>query len=128
MLSKVREFKFAIDDINAAIDTGKYPPENLHKLYQRLAKSYENLQEFTNAINSYMKLLSSLKISKLSKSQKLQIKNETEKSLSFCKKAVTAKSLTSISQNETLDKKESFPSYTSLHPQLENSSGNFQFF
>ena len=125
MLSKVKEFKFAIEDINAAIDTGKYPQENLHKLYQRLAKSYECLQEFEKAVDSYMKLLSSLKISKLTKTQKLQIKNETEKSLSFCKKAVTAKSLTSISTNENHDKKEAFPFYKSFHPQLENSSGNF---
>ena len=77
VLSKAKEFKFAIEDINAAIDTGKYPQENLHKLYQRSAKSYECLQNFENAVNSYMKLLSSLKISKLTKAQKLQIKNET---------------------------------------------------
>ena len=125
VLFKVKEYKFAIEDINAAISTEKYPPENIHKLYQRLAKSHELLLQFDSALLSYMKLLSSLKQSKLTKTQKLQIKNETEKSMSFCKKAVTAKNLTTISSTESHDKNDDFPTYKSYHSQLENASGKF---
>ena len=125
VLFKVRQFKLAIEDINAAICTEKYPQENLHKLYQRLAKSYEQIQEFENAVGCYAKLISSLKLSKLTKTQKLQIKNDTEKSLSFCKKAVTAKNLTTIAHAEKLDDTDTFPVYKSLHPQFENASGKF---
>ena len=128
VLFKVKEFKFAIDDINAALGTGKYPPENIHKLYQRLAKSHELLLQFDDALRSYVKLLASLKQSKLNKTQKLQIKNETEKSMSFCKKAVTAKNLTTITSTESHDKKDDFPTYRAYHPQLLNTSGKFIFY
>ena len=124
VLFKVREFRFAIQDINAALKTEKYPQENVNKLYQRLAKSHEQLQEYENALNAYVQLLSSLKQSHLTKTQKLQIKNETEKSMSFCKKAVTAKNLTTISSNKHDDETQEFPTYKSYHSELLNASGN----
>ena len=125
VLFKIKQFKLAIEDINAAICTENYPQENVHKLYQRLVKSYEQIQEFENAVGSYAKLISSLKLSKLTKAQKLQIKNDTEKSLSLCKKAVTAKNLTTMSQDGVQDDTDNFPVYKSLHPQFENASGKF---
>ena len=125
VLFKVKQFKLAIEDINAAIGTEKYPQENLHKLYQRLSKSHEHIQEFEDAVSGYSRLISSLKLSKLTTSQKLQIKNETEKSLSFCKNALTAKNLTTISQAGNKDDNKKFPAYKSFHSELENASGKF---
>ena len=52
---KFKEFVLAIEDIHAAIDSEKYPEENLHNFYRRLAESYENQQEFDKSIHNYEK-------------------------------------------------------------------------
>ena len=96
MLVKLKEFKWAIEDLHASIQTGKYPSDNVHKLYQRLAKAHECLQEYDLAIDSYKLQYDSMRTSKLSKSQKLQMKSDTEKSIASCKKYFTAQNFSAF--------------------------------
>ena len=44
ILLKIKEFKWAVQDLTLAIKTGKYPSENRYKLHQRLSKAYEYLE------------------------------------------------------------------------------------
>ena len=125
ILFKIKEFEWAILDINLSIETGRYPQENLHKLYQRLAKSYEHLQKFELAINCYKKFIESLKLSNLTKNQRLQLKNDTEKSMVFCKNGVMAKNLTAFKPNEEQNSNAKFPSYSRVHSQIKNASGKY---
>ena len=118
---KFKEFKLSIEDVHAAIDSEKYPEENLHKLYRRLAESYENLQKFDKSIHYYEKIEPSLKLSRLTKAQQLQIIIETEKSLSFCKHARVGKSQVLINEkSNNVD----FPKYKATHVEIPNASGN----
>ena len=123
ILFKIKEFEWATQDINLAIETGSYPQENLHKLYQRLAKSYEHLQNFELAINYYKKFIESIKLSNLTKSQRLQFKNDSQKSMMFCKNGVMAKNLASFKSTDEQNAKANFPSYTRVHSQMKNASG-----
>jgi len=118
---KLKEFKLSIEDVHAAIDSEKYPEENLHKLYRRLAESYETLQQFDKSIHYYEKIEPSLKLSRLTKAQQLQIIIETEKSLSFCKNARVGKSQVLIDEkSNNVD----FPKYKATHVEIPNASGN----
>ena len=123
MLVKLKEFKWAIEDLYASIRTGKYPSDNVHKLYQRLAKAHECLQEYDLAINSYKLQYNSMRTSKLSKTQKLQMKSDIEKSLALCKKRLATKSFTSLKSNEHNAHSVSFTTYNKPHAQLPNASG-----
>ena len=123
ILFKIKHFEWAIKDLNLAIISEKYPNENLHKLYQRLAKSHEHLQEFQSAIDCYNMFVKSLKFSKLTKSEKLQIKSGTEKAIAFCKKGLMASNLTSFIANEENDTATNFPNYKTPHLLIPNASG-----
>ena len=123
VLFKIKEFKMAIEDINAAIKSNQYPDENVHKLYQRLAKSYEHLQESEKAVNCYAKLESSLTLSKLTKVQKLQIMDESEKSVGLCKTAIIAKDVTDVNKMDKDRSESNFPCYKALHGEIKNASG-----
>ena len=123
VLMKINEFEGAALDITSAIETAKYPQENLHKLYQRLAKSYEHLQKFDLAINFYKKCMDATKLSNLTKNQRLQLKNEIEKSMLLCKNGLMAKNLTSFDHNQQQHAKSKFPFYIRKHLQIENASG-----
>ena len=123
MLVKLKEFEWAIEDIHSSINTGKYPSDNVHKLYQRLAKAHECLQEYDLAIASYKLQYDSMRTSNLSKSQKLQMKSDIEKSLALCKKRLATKSFTSLKSNEHNACPVSFPSYHKPHAHLPNASG-----
>ena len=125
ILFKIREFEWATQDINLVIESGKYPEENLHKLYQRLAKSYEHLQEFELAVTCYKKFAEFIKLSNLSKNQRLQLHNDAKKSIAFCKNGIMAKNLTYFKSNEQQNTKVNFPSYTNPHSQIENASGKY---
>ena len=120
---KLKEFKWAIDDLNASIQTRKYPSDNIHKLYQRLAKAHEYLQEYDLAIDSYKLQYDSMRTSNLSKSQKLQMKSDIEKSLASCKKLLAAKKFTALESDEPNSRSVSFPTYLEPHAQLQNTSG-----
>ena len=124
MLVKLKEFKWAIEDLHASINTEKYPSDNVHKLYQRLAKAHECLQEYDSAINSYKLQYDFMRTSKLSKSQKLQMKSDIEKSLALCKKRLATKNFTDLKSNEHNVRPVSFPTYHTPHAQLTNASGN----
>ena len=63
--------------------------------------------------------------SKLTKTQKLQIKNESEKCLSLCKKKAVAKSFVSLDPDKNQDIMQSFPKYKANHPGIQNASGTF---
>ena len=123
MLVKLKEFKWAIEDLHASINTEKYPSDNVHKLYQRLAKAHECLQEYDLAIDSYKLQYDSMRTSNLSKSQKLQMKSDIEKSLALCKKRLATKNFTSLKPNEHNARPVSFPSYHKPHAQLPNALG-----
>ena len=123
MLVKLKEFKWAIDDLNASIQTRKYPSDNIHKLYQRLAKAHEYLQEYDLAIDSYKLQYDSMRTSNLSKSQKLQMKSDIEKSLASCKKFLATKNFTALESAEPNSLSVSFPTYHEPHAQLQNTSG-----
>ena len=127
ILFKIREFRLSIEDINLSIETKRYPLVSLHKLYHRLAKTYEHLQEYTLAINCYKKAYDSLKVSNLSKSQKLQIKSETENAINFCKKGVVGLNLTSYKCDGIQDTTTNFPVYKATHSDIQNASGVFVF-
>ena len=100
ILCKINEFNWAITDLNSSIQTGQYPPQNLYKLYQRLAKAHEHLEEFESAEYSYKQLIESIQLSKVVKTQKLQIKNEAEKCMALCKKRLIAQNFTSFEANK----------------------------
>ena len=123
ILFKIKEFEFSIQDLRSAIETEKYPKENVHKLYHRLAKAFEQLLEFESAINCYEKVVKFLRISNITKTQKSQIKNETEKCIAFCKKEVISKNFTSLNLNNKQDVKDEFPTYKTPHSIIENASG-----
>ena len=123
MLVKLKEFKLAIEDLHASIQTGNYPSDNVHKLYQRLAKAHECLQEYDSAIASYKLQYDSMRTSNLSKSQKLQMKSDIEKSLALCKKRLATKNFTSLKSNEHNAHSVGFPTYHKPHDQLPNASG-----
>ena len=123
MLVKLKEFKWAIEDLHASIQTGKYPSDNVHKLYQRLAKAHECLQEYDSAITSYKLQYDSMRTSKLSKSQKLQMKSDIEKSLASCKKFLATKHFTALESCDPNSRSVSFPTYHEPHAQLQNASG-----
>ena len=123
MLVKLKEFKWAIEDLHASIQTGKYPSDNVHKLYQRLAKAHECLQEYDLAINSYKLQYDSMRTSKPSKSQKLQMKSDIEKSIASCKKYFTAQNFTAFEAAGCRPCSVNFPVYHQPHSQLHNASG-----
>ena len=124
ILCKINEFNWAIQDLNSSIQTGQYPPENQYKLYQRLAKAHEHLEEFASAVDDYKKLIDSVGSSKVAKNQKSQIKNEAEKCMARCKKRVIAKNFTSFGSNENPSTQSDFPKYKAVHPQIQNASGD----
>ena len=124
-LFKIKEFKLAIDDLHASIQTGKYPTENLHKLYQRLATAHEHLQEYQKAIEMYRKQFDSMRSSSLLKSQKLQMKSDIEKSMARCKRCSGAQHFTSYQSDCPSPSSADFPVYPKLHSQLPNASGMF---
>ena len=123
ILCKINEFNWAIQDLNSAIQTGRYPPENIYKLHQRLSKAHEQLGEFELAANNYKNLINSIELSKATKAQKLQIKNEAGKSMAQCKKRVTATHFTSFESNGKQITQSSFPAYKAAHHQIQNASG-----
>jgi len=123
ILCKIKECKWAIQDLNLAIETGKYPKETIYKLYQRKAKAHEYLEKFANACDDYKNVIESVEFSILSKAQKLQIRKESEKCLSLCKKKSVAKSFVSLEKNEDVKTKTDFPNYKSVHPEIQNASG-----
>ena len=113
----------AIEDTDAAIKSNKYPEENVYKLYQRLAKSYEHLQEFEQAVICYAKLESSLTMSKLTKAQKLQIMKESEQAACLCKKAMMTKDAIVVNEKDKGCSESNFPWYKATHDKIENASG-----
>ena len=124
ILAKMKELKWAIEDLRMSIETGKYPSESLHKLYSRLAKAYEHLQQFELAITSYKMQFDSMKAStSLTKSQKLQMKSDTEKSIASCKKYFTAQNFTAFEAAGSRPCSVNFPVYRQPHSQLHNASG-----
>ena len=123
MLVKLKEFKWAIEDLHASINTGKYPSDNVHKLYQRIAKAHECLQEYDLAIASYKLQYDSMRTTNLSKSQKLQMKSDTEKSIASCKKYFTAQNFTAFEAAGPRPCSVDFPVYHQPHSQLHNASG-----
>ena len=124
-LFKIKEFKLAIDDLHASIQTGKYPTENVHKLYQRLATAHEHLQEYQKAIEMYRKQFDSMRSSSLLKSQKLQMKSDIEKSMARCKRCSGAQNFTTYQSDYPDSSSAEFPVYPKLHSQLPNASGMF---
>ena len=124
-LFKIKEFKLAIDDLHASIQTGKYPTENLHKLYQRLATAHEHLQEYQQAIEMYRKQFDSMRSSSLLKSQKLQMKSDIEKAIARCKRCSGAQNFTTYQSDCPSPSSANFPVYPKLHPTLPNASGMF---
>ena len=131
----MKEFHAAIGDLNSAIDSGQYPAENLFKLYQRLAKAQESLQNYDFAASSYGKVIESTDLSKMPNHQKLQINNEARKCMILCRKRITANSFTSIAPNMSqgmscqaiTGTKHDFPMYKAAHPQIKNASGSLYF-
>ena len=123
MLVKLKEFKWAIEDLYASIRTGKYPSDNVYKLYQRLAKAHECLQEYDLAINSYKLQYDSMRTSKLSKTQKLQMKSDIQKSLASCKKFLATKNFTAFESAMPNSRSVRFPTYHEPHAKLQNTSG-----
>ena len=124
-LFKIKQFKLAIDDLHESIQTGKYPSENLHKLYQRLATAHEHLQEYQQAIEMYRKQFDSMRSSSLLKSQKLQMKSDIEKSMARCKRGSGAQNFTNYQSDCPSPSSADFPVYRKLHSQLPNASGMF---
>ena len=113
--------------LNSSIQTGQYPIENLYKLYQRLAKAHEHLEEFESAVYHYKKIIESIELSKVAKNQKLQTKNEAEKCISLCKKRLIAQNFTSLESNKKEATQSDFPKYAATHPQIQNASGFVHF-
>ena len=122
---KIKEFKLAIDDLHASIQTGKYPSENLHKLYQRLATAHEHLHEYQHAIEMYRKQFNSMRSSSLLKSQKLQMKSDIEKSIAMCKRSSGAQNFTNYESDCPSSSSADFPVYPKLHSELPKASGVF---
>ena len=124
ILAKMKELKWAIEDLSMSIETGKYPSESIHKLYSRLAKAYEHLQQFELAITSYKMQFDSMKASaSLTKSQKLKMKSDTEKSIASCKKYFTAQNFTAFETADSRPCSVNFPVYHQPHSHLHNASG-----
>ena len=123
ILCKINEFCKAINDLNSAIQTGKYPDENLYKLYQRLSKAHEQLEEFETAITNYKNVIEFVERSTLTKSQKLQVKNEVGKCMDVCKKRIMANSLTPFQYKDNKGAPSDFPTYNATHPEIINASG-----
>ena len=71
----------------------------------------------------YEKVVKFVRLSNLTKSQKSQIKNETEKCIACCKKEVISKNFTSLNMNNKPDVKDKFPTYKTPHSLIENASG-----
>ena len=125
ILCKIKECELAIQDLNLAIETGKYPKENVYKLYQRKAKAHEYLEKFEFAIDDYKNVIEMVDFSTLSKAQKLQIRKESEKCMALCKKKSVAKSFVSLEKDNDVRSKIDFPKYDVMHHQIENTSGKF---
>ena len=125
---KIKEFKLAVEDIDEAIKSNKYPDENVHKLYRRLTESYQHMHEFEKAIYYYEKLQASLKLSKLSNTQKTQIVNQTGNFLSLCKNEAHLENRKSKAHNEKQEQEEHFPSYKAVHPEIKYASGKKNLF
>ena len=123
ILCKIKECELAIQDLNLAIETGKYPKENIYKLHQRKAKAHEFLEKFDIAIDDYKYVIETVEFSTLSKAQKLQIRKESEKCMALCKKKSVAKSFVSIEKADDVKSKTDFPKYDVMHPEIENTSG-----
>ena len=120
-----QEFSFAVEDLKIALKCGQYPEKNHFKLYQRLAKSYEGLNDFFNALAAYENVSKSLEHSQLKTSQMQKLKNETNLSIRMCQKRLTMQSFTST--EESVRKIETkFPDYKSKHPKIENASDCLQ--
>ena len=71
ILLKIKEFKWAVQDLTLAIKTEKYPSENRYKLHQRLSKAYEYLENYESAEEEYRNVLKTLDSGKLTKNQKI---------------------------------------------------------
>jgi len=124
ILCKIKECEWAIRDLNLAIETGKYPSENIYKLHQRKAKAHEFLEKFDSAIEDYHNVIQSVEFSSLNKPQKLQIKKESEKCSALCKKKSVAKNFVSVDKDDNVKHKLEFPKYSSMHPEIQNTSGS----
>ena len=123
ILCKIKECEWAIRDLNLAIETGKYPKENIYKLHQRKAKAHEFLANFDSAIQDYNNVIQAVEFSTLTKPQKLQIRKESEKYSALCKKKSVAKNFVSVDEDENDKSKLEFPRYHSMHPDIQNASG-----
>ena len=123
ILCKIKECEWAIRDLNLAIETGKYPKENIYKLHQRKAKANEFLANFDSAIQDYNNVIQAVEFSTLTKPQKLQIRKESEKYSALCKKKSVAKNFVSVDEDENDKSKLEFPRYHSMHPDIQNASG-----
>ena len=123
ILCKIKEVRWAIQDLSACIETKKYPVENLYKLHQRLSKSNEFLENYQLAINNYNDIIESIESSHLSKAQKQQIKKDSEKCIALCKKKVVAKNFVSLESKDRSKSSPDFPRYSSIHPEILNASG-----
>ena len=125
---KIKEFKWAIQDLILSIETGKYPTENMYKLYQRLAKSYEYLKSFELAAVNHKKIVETVDLSNLPKAQKLQVKNDAQKRTGVCKKMGVAQSFVSLDSNKKLEGHGEFPKYKSSHREIQNASGTLSIY
>ena len=123
ILLKIKEFKWAVQDLTLAIKTEKYPSENRYKLHQRLSKAYEYLENYESAEEEYRYVLKTLDSGKLTKNQMIQIKKETEKCISLCKKKNVAKNFISFESKGSPKSQAQFPRYVAQHPVIQNASG-----
>ena len=124
ILCKIGEFKWAIQDLNFSIQTEQYPSENQYKLYQRLAKAHEHLEDYDSASENYKKLIESIELAKIPKNQKLQFKTDAEKCIGLGKKRIIAKNFITFESNEMqASPSDDFPTYKAPHPQIPNASG-----
>ena len=123
ILLKIKEFKWAVQDLTLAIKTKKYPSENRYKLHQRLSKAYEYLENYESAEEEYRNVLKTLDSGKLTKNQMIQLKKETEKCISLCKKKSVAKNFISFESKESAKSQRQFPKYVGQHPVIQNASG-----
>ena len=123
ILLKIKEFKWAVQDLTLAIKTEKYPSENQYKLHQRLSKAYEYLENYESAEEEYRNVLKTLDAAKLTKNQMIQLKKETDKCISLCKKKNVAKNFISFDSNESPKSQRQFPKYVGKHHVIQNASG-----
>jgi len=114
-----------VKDLKMALKCGQYPEQNNFKLYQRLAKSYEGLNDFSNALAAYENVSKSLEHSQLTNSQKQKLKAETNLSIRICQKKLTLQSFTSMEESERKIESK-FPDYKSKHLKIKNASDCLQ--